>query len=287
MNDEVITSSSNPRIKYVQTLLKKADRRREDNVYVVEGVRMVLDAPMRDIRNVYVSSELLARDRKLTLQATDNSESTANAGDTATVTHFIDECKKNGIDVNVVSDKIIKSISQTVTPQGIVAVIGRRETADYRDKDRYLLLEDIQDPGNLGTLMRTAEAAGIDVVIMSRGCVDIYNPKTIRSTMGTIYRLPFVECSDTAMWQGIISEITSDRVKLYGGSLDDSILYTEVDFSGRCGIVIGNEGSGISQATLDMIDKVHIPMQGGIESLNASVAGSILMYEMTRLPATP
>ena len=185
------------------------------------------------------------------------------------------------------SGEVIKSISQTVTPQGIAAVIARREYEAYGDKDRYLLLEDIQDPGNLGTLMRTAEAAGIDMVIMSRGCVDIYNPKTVRSTMGTIYRLPFIQCTDTAMWHTVIRELKDAGVKLYGGCLEGGKCYTEVDFSGKCGIVIGNEGNGLSQDTLNMTDKVYIPMQGEIDSLNASVAGSILVYEMTRLPATP
>ena len=196
--------------------------------------------------------------------------------------NFPEEVNSLFADIVVVSPEIIKSISETVTPQGIVAVMKRKEYTDYKGKSSYLLLEDIQDPGNLGTLMRTAEAAGIDVVIMSRGCVDIYNPKTIRSTMGTIYRQPFITCSDMNEWDTIVDDLIRDGVKLYGGYLDDSSYYADVDFTARCGIVIGNEGNGISDEMIAKIDKVNIPMNGEIESLNASVAGSILMYEMNR-----
>ena len=272
---DVITSSSNPKIKYIQSLIKKPDKRRSDNVYVVEGVRMVLDAPLSDIRCVYVRSELVP-DSGATQSASDI------ASDNNDISLFLGKCYDNNIDVVAVSGNLLKHISQTVTPQGIVAIVRRREMETVSDKDTYLMLEDIQDPGNLGTLLRTAEAAGIDTVIMSRGCVDIYNPKVIRSTMGTIYRLPFYICKDEAEWFGIIRELKSDGVLIYGGSLRDSTNYADIDYTKRCAVVIGNEGRGITESTLDMIKSVHIPMHGDIESLNASVAGSILMYEINR-----
>ena len=261
MNDEIITSASNPRIKYVQSLIKKSNKRRSGNVFVVEGVRMVLDAPISDIKHVFVSSEIFSGD---------------------SIAHFLDNCTKASVEITVVSPKIMGVITDTVTPQGIVAIINRREYNAYLGGSSFLLLEDVRDPGNLGTLLRTAEAAGIDTVIMSKGCVDVYNPKTIRSTMGTIYRLPIVKCVDETNWTDTIYKLTDDGVKIYGGCLDDSVYYCDADFTGRCGIVIGNEGDGISDKTLEMIDRVHIPMQGDIESLNAAVAGSILMYEMNR-----
>ena len=132
----------------------------------------------------------------------------------------------------------------------------------------------------MGTLFRTAEAAGIDEIILSRDCVDIYNPKTIRSTMGTIYRMPHILCSNHEEWNEVISKLKSSNVSLYGGALKDAVRYDEVNFSGKCGIVIGNEGDGISPDTLSMVEKIYIPMEGQIESLNAAVAGSILMYAM-------
>ena len=278
MNREVITSTSNQRIKNISSLLKRADKRKRDNVYVVEGVRLVLDAPLDDIQNIYVSDKLL--NKSSTRDSTKSPDGSDE--DCDRIRHFLEECDNAGIDITVVSSDVIKRITDTVTPQGIVAVIRRHNNCTYQGRDTYLLLEDIQDPGNMGTLLRSAEAAGIDMVIMSKGCVDIYNPKTIRSTMGTIYRLPYLRCLDDSMWYKIIDELKDAGVRLYGGCLNDSTYYGDVDYSSRCGIVIGNEGSGISDATLNMIDKVHIPMKGGIESLNASVAGSILMYEINR-----
>ncbi len=264
MNSEnVITSSSNPRIKKVSSLLKKSSLRKKENVYVVEGLRMVTEAPRQDIISVYVSSDILSRDN-------------------SNISLFLDGCKKKGVETNVIAPSLLKGISETVTPQGVVAVVKRREEDDFRDKSTFLILEDIQDPGNLGTLIRTAEAAGMDMVIMSEGCVDIYNPKVIRSTMGTIYRIPYYVCKGRADFTDIIREIKDCGVRIYGGCLTDSKRYTNVDMTGKCGIVIGNEGNGITDETLGMIEKVHIPMKGEIESLNASVAGSILMYEINR-----
>ena len=264
-NDEVITSSSNSKIKKVSSLLKKPSLRKKENVYVVEGLRMVTEAPRQDIVSVYVSSELLSQDNKK-----DN------------ISLFLDDCKKKCVEINVIAPSLLKNISETVTPQGVVAIVKRRDDEDFRDKCTFLILEDIQDPGNLGTLIRTAEAAGIDMVIMSEGCVDLYNPKVIRSTMGTIYRIPYLVCKDRAGFTDIIKELKTNGVKIYGGCLTDSKRYTDADMTGKCGIVIGNEGNGITEDTLRLIEKVHIPMKGEIESLNASVAGSILMYEINR-----
>ena len=256
----VITSSSNPKVKYAGSLLKKASKRLKENAYVVEGLRIVLDAPIEDIRCILVSDELLASDKR--------------AAD------FVDRCTNNGTDVICLSAKLMKSISDTVTPQGIMAIINRKRYDLNLEGNRFLLLEDVRDPGNMGTLFRTAEAAGIDEIILSRDCVDIYNPKTIRSTMGTIYRMPHILCDSLNDWKDIISKLKSSNVTLYGGALKDAIRYDKVDYSGKCGIVIGNEGDGISPDTLSKVEKIYIPMEGQIESLNAAVAGSILMYAM-------
>ena len=117
---------------------------------------------------------------------------------------------------------------------------------------------------------------------MSRDCVDIYNPKTIRSTMGTIYRMPHFRCKDRNEWQEVMTRLINNGITLYGGALSKSVSYDKVDYTKRIGIVIGNEGNGISDETLDMINRIHIPMEGQIESLNAAMAGGIIMYEMHR-----
>lgn len=259
---ELITSPSNSKVKYINTLIKKANKRREENVYVVEGQRMVLDAPLQDISSIYVSESLYSKDDRIKA--------------------FLEKCVDNNISILLVSDKLIKQMSDTVTPQGIIAVIKRKKYDINLHNSSFLLLEDIQDPGNLGTLFRTAEAAGIQEIIMSRDCVDIYNPKTIRSTMGTIYRMPHFICEDREEWQLIINRLLDNGIGLYGGALRDSISYDKIDYTRRIGIVIGNEGNGISATTLDMIKAIHIPMEGEIESLNAAMAGGIIMYEMHR-----
>ena len=259
-SDNVITSASNPKVKYINSLLKKSGKRASEKAYVVEGLRIVLDAPIEDVRCIIVTLELLESEPK--------------------ASQFVQRCTNNGTEVIHVSSKLMKEISDTVTPQGIMAIISRKNYELLLEKSRFLLLEDVRDPGNMGTLFRTAEAAGIDEVILSRDCVDIYNPKTIRSTMGTIYRLPHVICDSNEQWQDVIGKLKSSGVTLYGGALKEARQYDKVDYHGKCGIVIGNEANGISSDTLSLIEKIYIPMEGQIESLNAAVAGSILMYAM-------
>lgn len=273
MNTDVITSASNARLKYIRKLSNNRDTRRADNVYLVEGIRLLLDAPIDDIHSIYISDELYD---KINHSSNDNNDYVSK------LLQLIDECDSLGIDITIVSADIMNRLSSTVSPQGIMAIIRRKRYDKYDLYNTYLLLEDIQDPGNLGTLFRSAEASGIEMVIMNRGCVDIYNPKTIRATMGTIYRMPYILCQDDDEWIDIISNLLDTGVKIYGGCPDNSTHYADVDMTDRCAIVIGNEGNGISSKTLRLIDKVNIPMEGEIESLNASVAGSILMYEINR-----
>ena len=180
----------------------------------------------------------------------------------------------------LVSDKVMKNMSDTITPQGVLAIVAQKTYEVDTTKEAFLLLEDIQDPGNLGTLFRTAEAAGIDEIIMSRDCVDIYNPKTIRSTMGTIYRMPHFRCKDRNEWQEVMTRLINNGITLYGGALSKSVSYDKVDYTKRIGIVIGNEGSGISSKVKKNCDfLVKIPMKGKVTSLNASVSTGIIIYE--------
>lgn len=143
-----------------------------------------------------------------------------------------------------------------------------------------MLLEDIQDPGNLGTILRTGEGAGIDGVIMSRDTADIYNPKTIRSTMGSIYRVPFLYVSSLS---DMIAELKQKKITVYAAHLKGKQWYDQADYSGGSAFLIGNEGNGLKEETAALADSyIKIPMGGKVESLNAAMASGILMYEASR-----
>ena len=138
----------------------------------------------------------------------------------------------------------------------------------------------LQDPGNMGTIVRTAEGAGVTGVIMSRDCVDIYNPKTIRSTMGSIYRMPFYYAEDILK---AIRKIKDAGIKVYAAHLDGEKSYDEEDYAFSCAFLIGNEGNGLREETSKMADHyIIIPMSGEVESLNAAIAASVLMFEVKR-----
>ena len=169
-------------------------------------------------------------------------------------------------------------------PQG---VLGVAEMPEYRmeelmedSRHAYILLDDIRDPGNLGTILRTAEGAGMSGVVMSRGTVDIFNPKVVRATMGAIFRVPFCYEEDLAE---CIGKMKSAEIPVYGTMMDGNGLYDEPDYSGRVGVVIGNEANGISGKVAEALTGgIRIPMEGRLESLNASVAAAVLMYEIAR-----
>ena len=183
-----------------------------------------------------------------------------------------------------VSDNVFAQMSDTRTPQGILAVI---KMAEYgigdiiaHDFGLYVIVENLQDPGNLGTIIRMSEAAGVDGIIMSPNTVDIYNPKTIRSTMGSLYRVPFVYADDFA---GTLERIKSKGVEKYAAHLEGSVLYTEPDYTKASAFVIGNEGNGLTDAVTNICsNRIRIPMAGKVESLNAAIAASVLTFEAAR-----
>lgn len=186
--------------------------------------------------------------------------------------------------MEIVGDSVFKQISDTQTPQGIMAVIEmpHYELADLMDGDRthLLILESIQDPGNLGTMLRTGEGAGITGVIMNSQTVDLYNPKTVRSTMGSLYRMPYYISDDL---EGTINLLKERGVKLYAAHLKGTLSYDEPEYTRACGFMIGNEGNGLSDQIADMADTyIKIPMEGRVESLNAAISATLLMYECNR-----
>lgn len=265
----MITSTSNQQIKNLSALIKKAKERKNQGLFVVEGPRMCLEAPFSWVDAIYVSESFHMDSKEWEL-----------------LKEYMAAAQKEGITIRceVVSDSVFKAISDTQTPQGILAVVKmpKYELFELLKGDRTLLLvlESIQDPGNLGTMIRTGEGAGITGIIMNRTTVDLFNPKTIRSTMGSIYRIPFFIAEDL---EETINEVKKAGVSLYAAHLKGKISYDVPDYTKACGFLIGNEGNGLSTEIADLASEyVRIPMEGKVESLNAAISASLLSYECNR-----
>ncbi len=260
----MITSAQNAKVKRIASLLQKPRLRREEGVYIVEGIRMFEEAPDEQIEEIYVSESFLSKnDKKLS-----------------------GLCKHSGVCYEVIADSVFGKMSDTQTPQGVICVMKMPVysiellMSGVEKTPLFMLLEDLQDPGNLGTILRTAEGAGVSGVIMTKGTVDIYNPKVIRATMGSIYRVPFIETDDL---DAVIDTLKKSKVTLYAAHLDGSVDYAQCDYSKPTAFMIGNEARGLKAETAMKADcRVKIPMSGQVESLNAAVASAILMYESAR-----
>ena len=253
---DTITSASNARVKRLTALRKKARLRKEEQVFILEGERLYKDTPAAFLQEVYMTEEFL-RDRL-----------GSNAPENCTI----------------VTPEIMRKISDTETPQGVlcVAKMPRYELGDLLGNDPLLLiLENIQDPGNLGTMMRTAEAAGATGVLMSSDTVDLFNPKTVRATMSAVFRVPFVYTDDLVRDMRFLQD--SCGMRIYAAHLKASCPYDEADCTEPCAILIGNEGNGLTDAAAEAATaRIHIPMKGQTESLNAAMAAGILLFEASR-----
>ena len=263
----MITSTSNQQMKDLSALLKKSKERKVNKVFVVEGTKMVAEAPRKWLRKVYVSESY-----------------EKNPENQAMLKEFSKETSVYRFSVETVSDSVFKSVSDTQTPQGIMAVVAMPEYSLEQlvqgEKTHLLILESVQDPGNLGTMLRTGEGAGITGVIMNKTTVDLFNPKTIRSTMGSIYRMPFYVTEDLP---GTLETLKKQGVALYAAHLKGQRSYDEEDYTGACGFLIGNEGNGLSDEIANQADiYIKIPMEGQVESLNAAISATLLMYEANR-----
>lgn len=263
----MITSANNQQLKAVSALLKKSKERREKKAFVVEGPRMVVEAPADSLKSVFVAESY-----------------EKNPENQNVLKELRTKCARVGAVFETVADSVFKSVSDTQTPQGIMAVAAMPEY-DLEEllngeKTHLLILESIQDPGNLGTMVRTGEGAGITGVIMNKTTVDLFNPKTIRSTMGSIYRMPFYVAEDLSETMLFLKE---HGVSLYAAHLKGEHYYTEEDYTKACGFLIGNEGNGLSDEIANQADTyIKIPMEGQVESLNAAISATLLMYEANR-----
>ena len=306
----MITSVANQQMKHILQLNKKSKTRYEQRVFVVEGIKMCLEAPQEDIVKMYVSESFLAdEDKRRRIQ---------------------------GYSYEVVKDSVFRAVSDTKTPQGILCLVrmpqyrledllgtpagwqdgedgqpgsqgagsgqpgsqgagggqpgsqgaGDGQPGDSPDRHKrgkcahLLILEGIQDPGNLGTMIRTGEGAGATGILMDKTTVDMFHPKAIRATMGALYRMPFFITSDL---QGAIQQLKEKGVSIYAAHLSGALSYEEPDYRGHTGFLIGNEGNGLSPEAAGLADVcIQIPMEGKVESLNAAVAAALLMNEAKR-----
>mgnify|MGYP001863000575 CR=1 FL=1 len=180
-----------------------------------------------------------------------------------------------------VTEKVFSGITDVTNPQGILAVIGKNTDINEIDYNQnlFLVLDNIQDPGNMGTILRTADSINLKQIIVSKGTADCYNPKVVRSTMGAIFRVKVIECEDL---KKVVKEMKKRKIKVYATDLQTDKSIYDVDYK-KSAIVIGNEANGVSKELLEIADeKIRIPMIGKTESLNAAVATGIILYEVVR-----
>ena len=289
----MITSTSNQKVKELIRLKEKSRIREEEKLFLAEGPRMAEEIPMEWIDCLYVSESY---EKKC-------GEQTA-------------AYKKAGIRTEKPTDEELDRVSDTKTPQGVLAavhmpeysfadILGVKKAAAHTHVQRafmqdpfeghfaardgaagrarlplVLVLDNLQDPGNMGTVFRSAEAAGASGILMSKDCVDVYNPKVIRSTMGAIFRLPFYRAEDLP---GAVMELKAGGLRVYAAHLEGRRTYDGEDYRRGCAFMIGNEGNGLRQEVAECADcRIRIPMEGCTESLNAAVAASILLFEAAR-----
>ena len=261
----MINSKENKLIKHIKALNQKKYRD-EYKEYIVEGIKMSLEATKyAKILNILVNKELL--------------------GDK--LSQIEREIKKNKLEdkLEYVSENIFKSICDTKTPQGILIVAKQSDVETKISDDTLFVLDDIQDPGNLGTIIRTLESAGYKDLIVSRNTADAYNTKVIRSTMGAIFRLNIYRLDEEL--KDYLQKIKKEGYKIAVSTLDNSNYIYDVSFKNKMAIVIGNESQGVKKEIQEIADiRLKIPMIGKTESLNASVATSIIAYEKVRQTLT-
>lgn len=258
-----LTGSQNPLIKEVRALKSKSGRE-EKGLYLIEGIRFVTEALKENIELRYVMfSETYLSDR--------------GSQD------LLRSIEESSLDSYVIPDSLFASISDTQTPQGILAILNleRKQLKDTELAGELLvILDTIKDPGNLGTIIRTADAAGCGGVIVPDGCVDVYNPKVLRSTMGSIFHVPVCHCSNIAE---AMNTTRKCGFKLCASHLEGSISIYDADLSGKVALIIGSEAEGIGDKTAEEADiLIRIPMGGRAESLNAAVAAGIMIFEAVR-----
>ena len=256
----MITSIHNPRILAVRKLQSQVKTRREQAAFVIEGVRLAEEAWQAgwQAQQVLFTEQLDERGKAL-----------------------LGNYSIRGVPVEQVSETVMKAISATQSPQGILVVL-KLQSPNIPTRPNFLLaLDGVRDPGNLGTILRSAAAAGVQVVLLASGCVDAFSPKVVRAGMGAHFRLPILQLGRKGIIQFL--ETPGLNLRVYLADSAEGIPYTQADWQSPLALIIGGEAGGAGAEALAIADeKVHIPMPGGSESLNAAVAASILMFEVVR-----
>ena len=253
----VITSSQNSKIKLVRALLGRARERREANAFLVEGVRLVEEAVKSNWKIQFALYDETLSDRG-ELQA--------------------EGLRSRGVDVEMVSERLMKSLSETETPQGILAVLTHTQLPIPNPLNFVLIPDQIRDPGNLGTLLRSAAAAGVQAVLLPPETTDAFAPKVVRSGMGAHFRLAIRSMN----WEEIWQVGKSAELQIYLADMDGQSCW-ETDLRRPLALLVGGEAEGASEEARKLADQtISIPMVGRVESLNAGVAGSVLMFEVVR-----
>lgn len=255
-----ITSKENEFIKHIKKLKDKKNRD-ISNEYVIEGIKLVAEA----IQEKVAIKQII----------------------------LCDDCEKNEAipkelmyeiakyECIYVTEKIFKYISEVQTPQGILAIIEKnnQDSKINYEQDIIVALDDVQDPGNLGTILRTVDSVGLTQILVSKGTADAYNPKVVRSTMGAIFRVKIIECDDL---KKTLKEIKRHKFKIVVSSLQTENTIYDINYNKKL-IVVGNEANGVEEEIKMIADeKIKIPMLGKTESLNASVATGVILYEYVR-----
>ncbi|MGE7666128.1 TrmH family RNA methyltransferase [Ureibacillus composti] len=250
-----IESTQNSLVKHWKKLTTTRKEREKTGEFIVEGFHLVEEALKNKEQVVQI---IIREDVEIPLLwPTDN------------------------VTIIEVSDSVAKEIAETEQSQGIFAHCKQLEVSEESQTKwrKVLLVDAVQDPGNIGTMIRTADAVGIDAVVLGKGCADAYNPKTVRSAQGSHFHIPIVK-GDLLDW---VDDLQAKDVPVYGTALNDAIQYTEVESTNQFALIVGNEGSGIDHKLLVKTDKnVIIPIFGQAESLNVAVATGILLYQFVR-----
>ncbi len=262
----LILSKENTNIKLIQKLLSSKKMRDEYGYFIIEGIKVFEDALKEnlEIEKVFITEKTLQKHFD-----------------------FFDKIKDKISEDKLftITDEISLKLSDTKSPQGLFCIAKKIEKKCYIDKikngKRFLILDNIQDPGNIGTIIRTADAVGLNGIILSNDCCDIYNPKVVRSTMGSLFRM---NCYEDCEVQEAVSAFKAKNIPTFASVIDsDANSLTDCDFSSGGAVLIGNEGNGLSQKIVDLCDfSLTIKMKGNVNSLNAAMAASIIVWEMSK-----
>ena len=257
----MLSSNSNRQIKELIKLQNQAKYRKKSGMFVAEGAKLVTEAAhYGKLQKIYIAESSQGREEER-------------------IQPLLEE-----FPYEVVSEEVFAEITDTVTPQGVLGLVQMpkytMEEILNANNQQFLLLDDLRDPGNLGTIMRTAEGAGMAAVLMSKGTVDLFNPKVVRATMGAIFRMPYCYVEDLP---ALAEKLREQGIAVYGTAMEGSVVYDEPDYTTGAAMVIGNVANGMSDAMFAAItDRIRIPMEGSLESVNAAVSAAIVMYDMQR-----